>query len=266
VNKKLSRILTGAIHGDWHLHDRHSHDGSGTPADFAAAAEARGLSSICITNHIEEMNHSDGTYEVRLPRDLEKMERSLKDVQAAREQFPGMEIKFGVEVENNPRCYPQMEAILNSLKFDYVVGSVHLVDNIPITAHFCKPFLLKSDPIELYHKYYREMADFAEWGRFDVLGHPDIIRRYMVELYPRVKPVIPYDILRNVFTLFRSRGQGIEINTGGLFEAPKDAYPETEILELALDCGIERFSIGSDAHKPGNTGRGYDELLRRISS
>jgi histidinol-phosphatase (PHP family) len=265
VSKKLSRVLSCAFHGDWHLHDSHSHDGSGTPADFARAAREKGLTSICLTNHIEEMNPADNTYEVKVPRDLEKMKRSLAAVEEARRFFPDMQIKFGVEVENNPRCYPQMEEILNSLEFDFVVGSVHLVDGIPITAPFCKPFLLKNDPAELYRKYYDEMAAFAEWGRFDVLGHPDIIRRHMVTLYPRVKPPVPYDILRNVFTLLRNRGQGLEINTGGFFEAPKDAYPEMEILELALDCGIERFSIGSDAHRPDNVGRGYEALLKRLS-
>jgi histidinol-phosphatase (PHP family) len=263
VNPALSRLIFYALQGDWHLHDSHSHDGRGAPADFARAATAKGLSSICFTNHIEELDSKTMTFEVKLPRDLEKMKKSLAAIREARPRFPGLDIKFGVEVENNPRCYPQMEAVLDALPFDYVVGSVHLVDGVPITSSFSKPFILKHDPESLYKKYYEEMSAFVEWGRFDCLAHPDIIRRYMVELFPDFKPYISYDMLRNVFTLLRNRGQGIEVNTGGLFEAPKDAYHEQDILNLALDCGIERLIIGSDAHKPEDLGRGYNLLEER---
>lgn len=206
------------------------------------------------------MNKVTGAYSVDIPRDLDKMRRSYEAILEARQQYPEIEIKFGVEVENNPRCYPQMEEILNTLEFDFVIGSVHLVQGVPVTASMQKPFLAKQEPNRFYQQYYEEMARFVEWGRFDVLGHADIIRRYMVELHPGFKPLLPYDVLRNVFTLLRNRGQGLEINTGGLFEAPQETYPTPELLNLALDCGIERFTLGSDAHKPENLGRGFGRI------
>ncbi|MFH0919054.1 MAG: histidinol-phosphatase HisJ family protein [Fibrobacterota bacterium] len=259
---RIQRFLRRFADRDWHLHDSHSHDGQGLPVDFARIARMRGLVSIGFSNHIETLEPSTGRFSVKIPRDLERLQRARLVVEAARKEFPDLEIRMGVEVENNPRCYGVMEEIFDDVPFDYVIGSIHLVDGIPITSPGCIPFLKKHSPAEMYQKYYREMADFMEWGRFDILGHADIIRRYMVEVYPGFRPVIPYDILRNIFTLMRSRGQGIEINTGGLFQAPRDTYPTEEIVEIAMDCGVERFSFGSDAHRPEDTGQGF-EMFRK---
>lgn len=257
----LSRLLQNALHADWHLHDSISHDGSGTPLDFALRARERGLSSIAVTNHIEELDLSDGHFDVIVERDLAKALRSREAIDQARAAQPGVEIRFGIELENNPRCYPQMEEIVRKARFEYIVGSAHLIDGVPVSSAACKPFLLRHKPEELYLKYYRELAGFVEWGKFDILGHPDIVKRYMTELFPDFKPLIPHDILRNIFTLMRNRGQGIEINTSGLFQAPREPYPCAEILEIALECGIERFVAGSDAHCPEDVGRGYECIM-----
>jgi len=257
---RIQRFLLRFADRDWHLHDCHSHDGAGQPVEFASRARERGLVSIGISNHIETFDASTGRFGVELPRDLDRLLKAREAVEAARKACPDIEIRFGVEVENNPRCYAETEEILDAVPFDYVIGSVHLVEGIPITAKSCLPFLKKHGARELYEKYYGEMADFMEWGRFDILGHADIIRRYMVEVHPKFKPVIPCDILRNIFTLMRSRGQGLEINTGGFFQAPHDTYPAEEIVEIAMDCGIERFSFGSDAHRPEDVGQGFERF------
>ena len=82
------------------------------PEDFARAAMAKGLRSICITSHIETFNPEKQRYETRLPGDSDRLERSRRAVEQARERVPGVEIKFGVELENNPGYYSQMEEIL----------------------------------------------------------------------------------------------------------------------------------------------------------
>lgn len=260
----FKQILRNALHCDWHLHDVYSHDGSGYPVDFALKAREKGITSIAITNHVEVFNPKRQRYEVILPRDIIRLEKSRASVIEARKQVPEVEIKFGVEVENNTPFYPEMQEILNTFNFDFVIGSAHLVNSIPITSEHCCDFLKKHPPMEIYRKYYEEVAGLVEWGRFDILGHVDIIRRYMVALYPDVKPPVPYDTLRNIFTLMKSRGQGIEINTGGLFQAPRDTYPTREIIETALACGIERLIIGSDAHSPEEVGRGFEAVQREF--
>lgn len=249
---------------DWHLHDARSHDGCGTPLEFALAARQRKLVSIGISNHIETYRAEDGYYKITVPEDLERLRESGRAVEEARRAFPELEIRFGVEVENHRAFYPATERILREVKFDYVIGSVHWVNDVCVTAGSCLARLKERSPAEWYRDYYRELTDFVEWGRFDYLGHPDVIRRYMVKAFPEFKPAVPCDVLRNVFTVMRERGQGIEINTGGLFHAPRDLYPTLEILELARECGIERIMTGSDAHCPEEIARGYESILERI--
>ena len=258
------RLLNLAAAEDLHLHDGFSHDGAGRPAEFAQTARALGLAGIGITNHIETRDPATGRYGVSLPHDLERLRRSFCAVEEARQALPGMKIKFGVEVENHPAFYPATEKILREVPFDYVIGSVHWVDGTCVTSEACLPALMQRPPAEWYKGYYREMSDFVEWGRFDFLGHPDVIRRYMIQAFPGFKPLVPYDVLRNVFTLMRERGQGVELNASGLFHAPADAYPCPEIVRLALECGIERIMAGSDAHAPREAGRGFKTMVERL--
>jgi histidinol-phosphatase (PHP family) len=232
----------------------------GTPSEYAKIAQERGITSIAITNHVELFDKSAGRYDVVVPRDIYRMQKVLDGVLEAREKFPTMEILFGIEVENNPPCYPQMEEILNKFNFDIVIGSVHIVEGIPISATYCKDFLRSKDPTWLYMSYYEEMARFVEWGHFDILGHGDIIRRYMMDVYPDFTPLYPYDILKTVFKILRENGQGIEINTSGLFQAPKSTYPSKEMVNLARQNGITRITLGSDAHKPDDVGKGFSLL------
>jgi histidinol-phosphatase (PHP family) len=171
VTSPLTFFLSHGFTQDWHLHDSHSHDGRGMPEDFARAAMAKGLRSICITSHIETFNPEKQRYEIRLPDDSDRLEKSRRAVAQARERVPGVEIKFGVELENNPGYYSQMEEILGRFTFDYVIGSVHNIGGRSITSPFCTRYLASQPPGDVYARYYEEMAAFAEWGRFSRRGN-----------------------------------------------------------------------------------------------
>jgi len=265
VKRVFKSLLSGLFSSDWHLHDSFSHDGHGQPVDFARQAYEKGILSIGITNHIEEYDLALRQYDIVFDKAIKRISESYAAILQARKSVSEVEIRFGVEFENNARCYPVMERILSEIRFDYVIGSVHVVKGVSITDPDCLPFLRQTSPERMMEQYYREMTDFLEWGRFDYLGHTDIARRYLTDVYPGFKPSIPYDVLRNVFSLLCSRGQGIEINTAGLFHAPQDTYPTLEIIELALDCGVERWMAGSDAHCPENVGRGFNEAKKSLT-
>jgi histidinol-phosphatase (PHP family) len=252
----LSQPLTS----DFHLHDSGSHDGSGSPSEYAEAAKKKGITSIAITNHVELFDKDAGRYDVAVPRDVYRLQKVHDEILRARENYPDINILFGIEVENNPVCYPQMEEILETFQFDIVIGSVHIVEGIPISATYCKDYLKSRDPDWLYNAFYEEMANFVEWGRFDILGHGDIIRRYMMDVHREFKPLYPKNLLKPVFEMMRSKNQGIEINSSGFFQAPQSPYPDIEMVDLAMGCGITKFTTGSDAHKPGDVGRGFDML------
>jgi len=261
---KLSATLKDAITKDWHMHDCMSHDAVGTPLEHALAAQKRGLKSICITNHVEQFDKETGRYEIIPSRDIPRLQNDYEMILEAREQCPDMEILFGVELENNPPFYGAMLEITAALEFDLVIGSVHRVKDVVFSSSNYIEQQRACDPAPFYHDYYREVLEFVQWGHFDILGHLDLIRRYMVQVHPDVKPVIPHDQLRRIFAVMKEKEIALEINVGGYFQPPKDCYPTREIIDLAIECGIENFTMGSDAHRPEHVGCGYDEFINTL--
>lgn len=246
------------------MHDCMSHDAIGTPLEYALTAQKRGLKSICITNHVEQIDEATGIYEIIPSRDIPRLQKDYELILEAREQCPDMEILFGVELENNPPYYDAMLEITSALDFDLVIGSVHTVNDIVFSSKNFIEHQRHVDPVSFYTDYYRETLEFVKWGHFDILGHPDLIRRYMVQVHPDVKPIIPHDILRDIFSIMKEKNIGMEVNTGGYFQPPEDCYPTREIIELALECGIEKFTMGSDSHRPQDVGLGYDKFIQSL--
>jgi len=56
-------------------------------------------------------------------------------------------------------------------------------------------------------------------------------------------------------------GKGIEINTSGLRQSPKEAFPGLDVVKLYRNMGGEILTIGSDAHMAEDVGRGLKEAL-----
>lgn len=262
---KLSDTFRNAITKDWHTHDYMSHDAVGTPLEYAITAQKRGLTSVCITNHVEQFDETTGRYEIIPSRDIPRLQKDYEMILEARRQCPDMEILFGIELENNPPFYEEMLEITSALDFDLIIGSVHTVNDIVFSSRNFIEHQRNVDPASFYNDYYREVLEFVKWGQFDILGHPDLIRRYMVQVHPDVKPIIPHDLLREVFIVMKERNIGLEVNTGGYFQPPKDSYPTREIIELAIECGIDKFTMGSDSHRPQDVGRGYSEFENSLT-
>jgi len=262
----LKNIFREAMFKDWHMHDCMSHDAAGFPIQFAERALEQGLNSICITNHVEQLDDETGLYEIIPERDIPRLQHDYELILEAREQCPDIEILFGVELENNPPFYWAMEEILNAIDFDLVIGSVHTVNDVVFSSKNYIEHQRRVDPKTFYTDYYRETLEFLKWGKFDILGHPDLIRRYMVMIHPDFKPVVPHGILKEIFAVMHEKNIALEVNTGGYFQPPKDCYPTREIIDLAIECGITRFTMGGDAHRPQDVARGYDLFQLAINN
>ena len=159
-----------------------------------------------------------------------------------------------------------MLEIVDVLNFDLVLGSVHNVRGLNFSGKKSIPLLAKESPASLYENYYLETLEFVKWGNFDILAHGDLIRRNMVKVHPNFKPLIPRDILQEIFYVMKEKDIGLEVNTGGYFQPPQDCYPTLEIIDIAIDCGIPQFTIGSDSHKPKDIGRGYDQFFSTLEN
>ncbi|MPN15026.1 hypothetical protein SDC9_162355 [bioreactor metagenome] len=67
-----------------------------------------------------------------------------------------------------------------------------------------------------------------------------------------------------MFKILREKGRGIELNTSGMRQKLGEPMPPVSLLKLYRDCGGEIVTVGSDAHRSCDVGKGipqgYDML------
>ena len=84
-------LLQSEILGDLHMHTVAS-DGTGTIAEMAAAAKARGLQYIAITDHSKRVSMANGL-------DADRLRKHWQEIQRIRKQISGIQILCGIECD-----------------------------------------------------------------------------------------------------------------------------------------------------------------------
>jgi histidinol-phosphatase (PHP family) len=151
--------------------------------------------------------------------------------------------------------------MLTSYPFDYVIGSVHYIDgwgfdNPDLTHEYEHRSLF-----EIYTQYFEQLCASARSGLFDIIAHPDLIKKFGYRL-----PEPPFELYRGAVLAFAEAGVCVELNTAGLRAAAAEMYPSREFLAACRKEGIP-VTTGSDAHRPEQVGWGFDlalELLRDV--
>lgn len=90
--RQLPQLLLQAdVLGDLHMHTTAS-DGAGTIAEMAAAAKARGLQYIAITDHSKRVSMANGL-------DADRLRKHWAEIRRVREQISGIQILCGIECD-----------------------------------------------------------------------------------------------------------------------------------------------------------------------
>lgn len=260
ADRACDRLLTltsrkGSPVFDYHVHTTQSAD-CATPI-FASceAAIQRGIAEIAFTDHIEHepADMSFGFYDYGTYMD---------DIDQARERYgDDLVILSGAEIDFNTRIAPDVEAFLESHRFDFVIGSVHYGDLGEII--FPEYFRTRSlDDVLL--PYFEQIHAAVETGWFDTIGHIDLPKRYAPEVAGEYIPSRYADVLGDVFRSMIERGITFEINTSGLRQAPKTSMPGPQIVALWSSLGGEAVTTGSDSHVPETIGADFERTLSML--
>ncbi|MCS7105733.1 MAG: histidinol-phosphatase [Candidatus Aenigmarchaeota archaeon] len=247
---------------DYHLHTDYTKDAEGKVEDYCRVAKEKNLKEIAFTNHFNIIKlNSPG--ESILP---EQISQYFQEIEKARKEF-GLKIKFGLEVDYWKSEHKKIERILNEHEFDFLLGSVHYVDNISIAG---KPensinFFKGKSLQEAYEIYFDRVIETLESNLFDILAHPDYIRKNVIKFFGKELPFEKYrNLVDKVIETLIANDIGIEINTSGFFHGTNDFFPSHEFLKLCLDSGVKVVIVGSDAHKPERVGDKVKEALERL--
>ena len=234
---------------DYHLHTPLCHHAEGSPAEYARAALERGIGEIGFSDHNPMKEQFD---DWRMA--IGDLPRYLEIVQEAREQYPALAIRQGLECDFIAGREAWIEELAGMAEWDYLIGSVHYiapgwdVDNPKWIGRF------KERPVEeIWGLYWKAYEQCIRSGLFDFVAHPDLVKKFghrpAGDLRKYYEPSITAAAEKNV---------AIEINTAGLRKPVGEMYPTLEFLEMAHAAGVPLL-INSDAHAPSEVGANFPE-------
>ncbi len=240
---------------DYHFHTYLSPDASNSLEEMADAAYNAGLSEICVTDHCDEGHCSDISKDGQNFDFSYNEEKSFKQyLSISREIKNKINILYGIELGEPCQNLKRAEEILSNNNFDFVIGSLHNLDNMP---DFWSIDYSNYDIDKLFLRYLYELEEHIKWNGFDVLGHITYPLRYIIGEHK-----IDFDIkkyINDIYDLLKiivKNNKGIEINTSGLRQPINKLLPDEEIISLYKKAGGKIITIGSDAHNTSDMGKG----------
>lgn len=255
---------------DYHVHSEYSDDSTYPLEQVIRDAIGMGMDEICITDHVDYGIKKDWdagekiAYRGSQPLanvDYPRYMAALRDMQIR--YGDRIRIRVGLEFGIQRHTIPQFRALLTRYPLDFVILSIHQVEN---QEFWTQEFQRGRTQQEYNERYYEELlAVVQQYQGYSVLGHLDLITRYDKQgVYPfeRVRPLVEA-ILRRVI----ADGKGIEVNTSSHRYGLTDTTPSVAILQLYRELGGTILTIGSDSHAPAHLGTHIEQaraLLRDL--
>ncbi len=253
------------------LHGGHSGQfcdhATGSLREVVEAAATQGFRVFGVTEHASRIEERFlYAEEIELGWDLAKLARDFEiyaeTLGVLAEEFADrLTILRGFELEVVPadRYVEVMRGFRERFGFDYVVGSVHYVDEMHID---CTPELFAYamevlggiEPLVV--RYYETIAEMIQALQPEVLGHLDVIRKFGQAHGPLDTPSIRR-AAETALEAAREAGTIIDVNTGAYRRGAAVPYPDVWLVEMARRMEIP-FCFGDDSHGPQDVGTGLE--------
>lgn len=250
------------IKADFHTHTSFSGDSDTPMALQVAAAVNKGLTNLCITEHLDFDYPTDqGTPAGFFDLDTVSYRQRYLEV---REAFKDrINLLWGVEMGLQPHIADQISDYVNQYPFDFVIGSSHLCHGMDL---YYPAFYENRPEGEPYREYFESILENLDvCNDFDVYGHLD----YAVRYGPNQNKFYTYekysDVLDAILNKLVSMGKGLDVNTKGIMVGLGEPNPSRAILKRYRELGGEIITCGSDAHEPEYIGYKFDELSNILS-
>jgi histidinol-phosphatase (PHP family) len=242
---------------DYHIHTSMCRHAEGAAREYVERAVELGMREMGFADHLpflggwEPLHDLTDDWAMR-PDELDDYVTLVRDL--AREYAADVRILLGIEADFIPETLEDTAAVLERYPFDYVIGSVHIVGDRFGFDHPEMEGRLAGYGLDRIHLESLElMRQAAETRLFDVAGHLDHAAKFGPPEDEGAVAAAASAALRAV----AAAGMTLEINTGGLRKPIGRPFPAPALLAEAHDLGIP-LVLGSDAHRPGDVGHGFD--------
>lgn len=237
---------------DYHIHSLFS-DGRAAPEDYIAPAVSAGLKEIGFSEHLTLFRESLDWSMTALD-----VESYLKYIDNLSRNVKGVIVRKGLEVDFFPGKEKGIYSLLNKIKLDYVIGSVHYLGDS--TVDMGPEFYDGKNIDSLFEIYFKQVTAAAASGLFDIIAHCDLIRIFGFK--PSSDPEMLY---RNLAKSFKIHDVAFELNTNGRNRPVGDFYPDRKYLRIFREENVP-VCVNSDAHMPSRVAQHFDEAYELLRS
>jgi histidinol-phosphatase (PHP family) len=244
--------------------DLHSHtlygDGADTPETMAQAARDRGIEVFGFSEHFPRPEGYDYPIESFNHRMLAGrwFDYASAVMRLTRSPTDGPKLLFGAEIDYIPEKEQWIASEVAAFAFDYVIGSVHMIDTwgFDYLHHDWEG----KDVDALYTRYYEIVTRLVRSGIADFVGHLDLIKVFK-HTYPAARDHTDEAVA--VLVEMKRHGTFLEINTGALRKPCRELAPAPNLIREAARMKIP-FVLGSDAHKKQDIGHSFAEVIEML--
>lgn len=237
---------------DYHTHTPLCQHAEGEPEAFVAAAIRAGVTEYGIADHAPATPEPFDDWRMltsQLPDYFRWIDRART---AATGRLP---IRAGLECDWLPGCELWIDTLKGKYNWDYLIGSVHYLSGWDFDNPVWLGKWAQTDIDDAWLQYWKTYTAMAESQLFDILAHPDLIKKFGYrpdgDLTRYYAPAID---------AIAASGCAIEINTVGWHKPCEECYPEATFLTLAHSAGIP-LVISSDAHHPDELARDFPRAI-----
>ncbi|MFZ0242652.1 MAG: histidinol-phosphatase [Desulfobacterales bacterium] len=146
---------------------------------------------------------------------------------------------------------------------DYIVGSVHHVDDIGFDtspAEYGRAVAAAGSLEAFYGRYFDLQYNFLAAVRPQVVGHFDLVRIFDPSYHTTIAlPSVQRRVRRNL-KLVHALGAIMDVNVRAIVKGAVEPYPTRSILEQAVELGIPAVP-GDDSHGLDSVGEHIDRAI-----
>jgi HisJ family histidinol phosphate phosphatase len=187
----------------------------------------------------------------------------------------GMRFSIGAEVDNDPRARPDAQNIVDAMRPDGIIRSVHFlpIDHPEKGADYMWPYdnpefahLFEHVGVDkVWELYTARLFDDVEKLPGHIVGH--FYRPAILGHWPDEKKLEAYE--DHLLDLAHARGMAVEISTRQIYRAANEEQrakyiaANKRLMRKAQERGVG-IAIGSDAHSPKDQGGAFDVVLNML--
>jgi len=223
--------------------------------DMVRHAISAGFEEIGFADHLPLTYTDDKT----LSMSRDELSGYVEEVLRLKEIYSGqITVRLGIEADYYPPRMSEVEQMLSEHPFEYIIGSIHYMRD----WIFDDPrYVGRFEQIDLnafYAEYLDSLVEMVQTGLFDILAHPDLVKKFGHRASFDLQPYY-----RKILLAVKENHMCYEINTSGLRWPAGEMYPEPLFVRLGAELDVP-VTLGSDAHCPEDIGKDFDKALKLL--